>query len=138
MPSLTVENYIKTIYQLSVDSGGDSGFGPKIGDPSEPFNFSLDCSGATSASIYAIEVRSGKGIVPVTTKWGFSYVGGAKLLGTVGAHAQSLVDWFPTPNGLALPNDPNLVGVSYTVQGFCGGYGPTGRLSNAITQTIGD
>ena len=32
MPSLTVENYIKTIYQLSVDSGGSSATTGKIAD----------------------------------------------------------------------------------------------------------
>ncbi len=32
MPSLTVENYIKTIYQLSVDSDGDSATTGKIAD----------------------------------------------------------------------------------------------------------
>ena len=32
MPSLTVENYIKTIYQLSVDSGGDSTTTGKIAE----------------------------------------------------------------------------------------------------------
>jgi hypothetical protein len=32
--------------------------------------------------------------------------------------------------------DPALVGVTYTVQGFCGGQGTSGRISNAITQVI--
>jgi len=32
--------------------------------------------------------------------------------------------------------DPALIGLALTVQGYCSGYGPGGRGSNAIQQVI--
>ncbi|QDU69321.1 hypothetical protein [Engelhardtia mirabilis] len=119
------------------DIGGSAGFGPRIGDPTEPFNFSLDCSGADSPSIWLMQALSSGLSTPLPTEFGFLYIAGAPVLTTAGIHAQTVIEWFPTPAGLAIPNDPVLVGLDYTVQGWVGGFGASGRLSNAISQAIG-
>jgi hypothetical protein len=72
-----------------------------------------------------------------STPWGWGYLDGPVQMRTTGTHAQSAESWFPAPAGLVLPNDPALIGVTYTVQGLCGGFGGSMRLSGAITQTIG-
>ena len=54
---------------------------------------------------------------------------------TIGRH--DLRDGRATTSAF-IPNDPTLVGLPYTVQGFCGGYATGGRLSSAVTQTIGN
>ena len=123
---------------ILADVGGDMRIGPKIGDPSEPFNFELDCTAATSPSVYVFELWSSSFSPPVPTQWGLLHFAGVRVTGTAGAHSQSVETWFPAPAGLVLDPDPSLVGIAYTVQGFCGGIGPwEGRLSSAVTQTIG-
>ncbi|QDU69320.1 hypothetical protein [Engelhardtia mirabilis] len=122
---------------ILADNGGGQGFGPLVGDPSQPFNFALDCSGASQPSIYLMECRTGSLATPLPSPFGLLYLDGATILSASGLHAQGIVEWFPAPVGLALPNDAALIGLSYTAQGFVGGYGASGRLSNAIVQTIG-
>ena len=124
---------------LLLDNAGNPGLGPKIGDPAEPFNVSIDCTGADSPSIYALWLWTGKQSA-LTTPWGWLYLDGRRLLRKFGRHMQSVEAWFPEPTGLPLPNDPSLVGMTYTVQGACGGgyFGSSARLSGAITQTIGN
>jgi len=117
------------------DNAGNTAWGPKIGSAVEPFNLSIDCSNATAASVYVIELRPGKAAVPVSSKWGFLYLTGPKLIGTSGAHSMDVRSWFAAP--ATLPNDVSLPGLSYHAQGFCGGFSPNGRTSNSLTQTIG-
>jgi len=118
------------------DNAGHAGLGPRIGDPAEPFNVSLDCSGAGTPGVYALSLSTGQQSA-LTTPWGWLYLDGTLLLQKTGAHAQSIETWFPAPAGFSLPNDLTLVGRSYTVQGACGGFSGSFRLSGAITQTIG-
>jgi hypothetical protein len=119
-----------------LDVGGDAGLGPRAGDPAEPFNVSIDCTGADAPSIYALAVTSG--LQPgASHPWGLLYLQGPRLLRTLGHHQRSVETWFPEPTGLPVPADPALVGTSFTVQGVCGGIDGSLRLSNAITQTIG-
>ncbi|MFT5291775.1 MAG: hypothetical protein ACI8QS_003503 [Planctomycetota bacterium] len=122
---------------ILIDNGGDSGVGPNIGNSFEPFNVAIDYTNASSPGIYAIVVWSGKQPVGLPTQFGLFYLGGGQLLSTIGTHTQSVESWFPVSTGLVLDNDPALVGMTFTVQGFSGGYSPNGRLSSAIRQTIG-
>lgn len=122
---------------LLLDVGGNPAFGPRVGDPTEPFNFALDCSGADAPSVWLMQCLSSTLSTPIATEWGFLYIAGAPVLTTAGLHSQNLVAWFPFPAGLTVPNDPVLVGLNYTTQGWVGGFGASGRLSNAIEQVIG-
>lgn len=122
---------------LLLDNAGNPGLGPRIGDPREPFNVSIDCTAADSPSIYALSLSTGKQSAS-STPWGWLYLDGPRLLSKFGRHGKSVETWFPEPTGLALPNDPSLIGLTYTVQGASGGFGGSIRLSSAITQTIGD
>lgn len=119
-----------------LDNAGNSGLGPRIGDPGEPFNVAIDCTAADTSSVYALllstDVRSA-----ASSPWGWVYLDGTVLVRTHGMHLQSVESWFPAP-GVSLPDDLALVGRTYTVQGLCGGFGGSVRLSSAITQTIGD
>lgn len=121
---------------LLLDIGGDPDFGPKIGSAQEPFNLALDCRGANAPSIAAFQLWTSFSITPLPTEWGHFYARGSLLLAQVVAHSRTVVPWLPAP-GYVLPNDPGLVGVRFTVQGVCGGFGTSVRLSNAVTQTIG-
>lgn len=121
---------------LMLDNAGSPGLGPRIADPREPFNASIDCTGADSPSVYALSLSTGKQSA-LSTPWGWLYLDGSILLRKFGTHTQSVETWFPDPSGLLLPNDLALVGRTYTVQGACGGFGGSVRLSGAITQTIG-
>ena len=122
---------------ILADNGGSPGIGPKIGDPNEPFNVSLDCTGAVSPALYVMEVWTSKSAAPPNLKFGLLYLSGARLLRRSGTHNQSVETWFPAPAGLVVPNDTTLVGLSYAVQGYCSGYSPNGRLSSVVVQTIG-
>jgi len=119
-----------------MDNAGNPGLGPRIGDPGEPFNVSIDCTGADSPSIYALSISTGKQSA-LSTPRGWLYLDGPRLLGKFGRHMKSVEAWFPEPTGFPVPNDLSLVGMTYTVQGACGGFGGSIRLSGAITQTIG-
>lgn len=123
---------------LLLDNAGNPGLGPRIGEPREPFNVSIDCGLMESPSFYSLSIWTGvqSGL---STPWGLLYTDGQRLLRKSGLHTQSVETWFPPDTGLPLPNDPSLVGISYTVQGICGGgvYLWPARLSSAITQTIG-
>ena len=121
---------------LLLDNAGHSGLGPRIGDPGEPFNVAIDCTGADSPSIYALSLSTGRQSA-LSTPMGWLYLDGPILLRKVGKHLRSVETWFPEPTGLPIPNDLSLVGMTYTVQGACGGFGRSIRLSGAITQTIG-
>ena len=122
---------------ILADVGGNPGVGPNVGNDSEPFNVSLDCTQASGPGIYGMVVWSDKQPFALPTQYGFFYLAGAQLLGMAGVHSQSIETWFPVPDGMVLPDDPTLIGVEITVQGFAGGYSPVGRLSSAIVQTIG-
>ncbi|MEM7309386.1 MAG: hypothetical protein AAF682_22070 [Planctomycetota bacterium] len=119
------------------DAGGTLGVGPRIGDPSEPFNIALDCTSTSAPSVYLMQVHGFQFTTPLPTQWGWIYVGGPAWMVTSGVHTQSVETWYPQPGGFPLPSDTALVGVSYTVQGFCGD-GALGRVSNALAQTIGE
>jgi hypothetical protein len=121
---------------LLLDNAGHSGLGPRVGAPDEPFNVSIDCTGADSPSTYALSLSVGNRAA-LSTPFGWLYLDGPILLGKAGTHGQSVEAWFPEPTGLPLPNDLSLVGLTYTVQGACGGFGGSTRLSGAMTQTIG-
>ncbi len=121
---------------LLLDNAGNSGLGPRIGDTGEPFNVSIDCTAADSPSFYALSLSTGKQSAS-STPWGWLYLDGPRPLGKFGSHVKSVEAWFPEPTGLLVPNDLSLVGMTYTVQGACGGFGGSIRLSGAITQTIG-
>jgi hypothetical protein len=121
---------------LLLDIAGNPGLGPRIGAPDEPFNVSIDCTAADSPSIYALALSTGTQAAWKTPR-GWLYLDGPRLLRKLGRHEQSVEAWFLEPTGFPLPNDPSLVGMTYTVQGVCGGFGGSLRLSNAITQTIG-
>ena len=43
----------------------------------------------------------------------------------------------PTLGAVVLPDDPALVGIEYTAQGFCGQSSGGSRLSNGLVQTVG-
>jgi hypothetical protein len=126
----------RTTDPLLLDNAGHSGLGPRVGHPGEPFNVSIQCTSADAPSVYALMLSLHMHAAALTP-WGTSYLDAPVLLRTTGTHAQSVESWFPAPAGLVLPADPALVGVTYTVQGFCGGYGGSMRLSGAVTQTIG-
>ena len=117
------------------DSGGDPHLGPTAGSASETFDVSIDCTAAVGPGLYGFEVRLGKALQPVPTRRGHLYVQGAVLMRTFASHAQSVESWFAPP-GSPVPADPALVGLTFHVQGFCGGMPPAGRLSNVLTQTI--
>jgi len=119
------------------DVGGSLNLGPRIADATQPFNASIDCSGAVSSGIFLMQINLGKLGTPINTKFGPLYLTGPVLLQIVGTHTISAETWAPTPAGIVLPNDPSLVGLSFAVQGFCGGFPTTGRLSNSLNQTIG-
>jgi hypothetical protein len=110
------------------DVAGAPFLGPNINDPVECFGATLDCSGAGAPGIYAIQIRQSKLGSPAATSLGHLWVGGQKFVGFAGAHTQNTVMAGP----LVLPNDVGLVGISYGLQGFCGG-----RLSNALQEQIG-
>lgn len=118
------------------DTGGDPDFGPKVGDASEPFNMSLDCSNAGVPGVYSIVIKSGKRSTPVATGAGSLWGSGPTFLRCGGVHFRNTVRCFA--NDVVLPANLSLVGVSYSVQGYCSdpGNGP-GRLSNAIVQVVG-
>lgn len=114
------------------DTGGDPLFGPRIGDATEHFNLSLDCSGSSSPGVYTMVLRLGHTPSPATTGLGFLYCIGPKVFKCPGAHAQNVVEC--VPGGVVLPNDVAFVDLTYCQQGFCSS---PGRLSNAIVTTIG-
>ncbi len=118
------------------DSGGTLGIGPFVDATGEPFNVAIDCTGASSPSLYVIEIRPAKAALPLASKWGLLHLAGPKLLGTTGSHTVSVEEFAPAP-GLVLPLDTALIGTSFAVQGFCGGFSPVGRTTNALVQTIG-
>jgi hypothetical protein len=72
---------------------------------------------ADSPSIYALSLSTGVQVA-ASTPWGWFYLDGPRLLATSGRHVRSVESWFPQPTGLPLPNDPSLVGLTYTVQGL--------------------
>ncbi|MEQ1892427.1 MAG: hypothetical protein ABL998_07810 [Planctomycetota bacterium] len=121
---------------LLFDNGGQTGLGPKIGDASEPFNVAIDCSRADAPASYVLAISAGFQSA-LSTPRGWLYLDGPRLLTKFGTHTRSLESWFDAPAGLLVPNDLALVGTSYTVQGGCGGFDGSMRLSGAITQTIG-
>ena len=117
------------------DSAGTIGMGPKLATPGQPFNLTLDCSGATGNGVFVIALHAGKLSSPVSFRFGAFYLAGPRFIGTSGSHQADAQSFYPT--GLVLPADPSLLGVSYTAQGSCSGYAGGLRSSNAITQTIG-
>jgi hypothetical protein len=117
---------------LLADTGGDPTTGPLIGHPIEVFDVSLNCTGSTAPGPYVVAVRLQKNSAPVITSLGHLWLSGTKLFTCSGMHAMDTVDC--VPGGLVVPNDASLVGVSYTVQGVCGG--GNARLSGALTQTV--
>lgn len=121
---------------LLLDNAGHTGLGPKIGDANEPFNVSIDCSRAGAPASYVLAISAGFQSA-LSTPRGWLYLDGPRLLTKFGTHTRSLESWFDAPAGLLVPNDLALVGTSYTVQGGCGGFDGSMRLSGAITQTIG-
>jgi hypothetical protein len=117
------------------DNAGDPLRGPRIADPIERFNVSLDCSGAGAAGGYVITLRAGTIAPPLVTAFGYQWFGGAKLFTCSGVHAQNVVSC--SAAGIVLPNNIALVGMSYTVGGFCfDPSAPPGRLSSALIQVI--
>ncbi|HEX6886001.1 MAG TPA: hypothetical protein VF530_21685 [Planctomycetota bacterium] len=121
---------------LLLDAGGHTGLGPRIGDPAQPFNVLLDCTGADAPGVYLLTLSTGFQSA-ATTPWGWLYLAGPRPFEKLGQHQRSLESWFPQPAGFVLPNDVTLVGRSFTVQGACGGSAGSLRLSTALTQTIG-
>jgi len=122
---------------LLLDNAGHSGLGPRIGDPQEPFNVSIDCTGADFPSYFALYVTANQHGSPRPSPWGWFYIDGPNLLMEFRPHTRSIETWFPVPAGMPLPSDPALVGRRFTVQGAVGGIDGSIRMSNAITQTIG-
>lgn len=110
------------------DVAGATYLGPNINDHLECFAVSLDCSGAGAPGIYTIQLRPNKLGAPVVSGLGDLWIGGPKLTAFSGMHNLNSVLAGP----FVLPNDIGLVGLSYGIQGFCGG-----RLSNALQEHIG-
>jgi len=121
--------------QLS-DNGGNPIRGPRIGNATETFNVALDCSNAGAPGTYSIQIRAGALTPPFATQFGFLWQNGPRLFTCSGAHSQNVVSCFGA-GGQQLPNDPTLVGLSYSVQGFCSNpSAPPGRISTALIQII--
>jgi hypothetical protein len=119
-----------------VDNAGNPIRGPRINDATETFNVALDCSGAGAGGGYAILIHTGTLTPPSSTGFGRLWLAGPKLISATGAHTQNVVTFAPGA-GIVLPNSPSLIGVTYTVQGFCGdSSNPPGRLSQALIQVI--
>lgn len=121
-----------------VDVGGDPELGPGVNVPTEPFNIRIDCTGASSNHIYQVLVSLSKLVHPPITSYGVLYIGRPFLAKQAGPHTRSVETLYPVPTGAPLPNDPGLRGLSFTVQGYCGGFQPNGagRTTNAIVQPI--
>jgi hypothetical protein len=118
------------------DNAGNPIRGPRIADATERFNVALDCSGAGASGTYALLIHSGTLTPPSTTAFGRVWLGGIKLVTATGAHAQNVVTFVPGA-GVVLPNSPSLIGVAFTVQGFCSdSTNPPGRLSQTLVQVI--
>jgi hypothetical protein len=115
------------------DSGGDPGTGPAIHDAIDVFDLSLDCSGMTTGGVYAIVLRPTRLGAPLATGLGHLWHSCTVLVKSSGVHAQNAVSW----GAVVLPDDPTLVGIEYTAQGFCSQSGGGSRLSNGLVQTIG-
>jgi len=118
-----------------LDTGGTVGRGPKIGSTSEPFNVSIDCSAASGAGIYYIQLTPDILTTPLSTGFGFLYSTSTPFLTFTGVHAMDVASASPT--GITLPLNVSLVGMPFYVQGFCGGISPSGRTSNALFQMVG-
>ena len=116
------------------DSGGDPATGPLLAHPIEVFNATLDCSSAQSPGFWVIVLRPTQFASPIPTVFGDYWHTGTPIHVCAGVHAQGVVEC--TPGGVVLPNNPALVGLQYTVQGYCDGANP--RLSNGLTQTVGE
>lgn len=119
------------------DSAGNPALGPKILDPIDRFNVSLDCSGAAAPGVYVVILRPSYFPLPTPTGFGYSWGIGPRLLTRTGLHARNVVEAYPFP-GAMLPYDVSFVGLQYVAQGFCGDPASGGgRLSNALVQWIG-
>lgn len=119
-----------------IDNAGNPIRGPRINDATERFNVALDCSGAGAGGSYAILIHAGTLTPPGATGLGLVWISGTKLISATGTHAQNVVSFAAAP-GIVLPNSPSLIGVPFTVQGFCGdSTSPPGRLSRALIQVI--
>lgn len=116
------------------DSGGDPARGPLLGSPFERFNLSLDCTGFAPGGGYLIRGHLGRLPAPLPTLNGDLWLSGPRLFSFTGVHAGNVVECIP--GGFVLPSNLGLVGLQYTAQGVC--TGGSVRLSNALTQTIGN
>jgi hypothetical protein len=67
---------------------------------------------------------------PLPTVNGYLWIAGRLAFSCAGSHNRDVVSC--SPAGVVIPNLTALIGREFTVQGGCGG-----RLSNALTQTIG-
>ena len=115
------------------DTGGDPNLSPRL-NPSEPFRVSLDCSAASSNSLYSITLRPTLLAMPIQTAYGELLHLGYPYARYVGMHGQGAVS---SPL-VTIPYDLTLVGVTYYAQGFCGVPGGGGSfLSNALEQRVG-
>lgn len=112
------------------DCAGTSFLGPNINDALEGFGVQLDCTGAPSSGPYVVLIRQNKLGSPLSTGYGDLWASGVTFSKFSGIQNQNVVGVHC--GGLTLPNDMSLVGLSYAVQGWCGG-----RLSNAFQETIG-
>jgi hypothetical protein len=119
---------------ILLDNGGDPASGPLIASAFEPFNVALDCTGFPSGAPYFVQGREDRLVTPTSTPFGSLWMGGTRLFLFAGTHSGGVVE--AAPGGFVLPADLALVGLDFTVQGGCMGAGL--RLSNALTQTIGN
>jgi hypothetical protein len=116
-----------------VDNAGTIGFGPNIGDPSESYGVSLDCSNANQSGVYRIDIRAGFTPGGIPSGFGLICVSGPLLTKFTGLHADNTVN---TPT-LTLPNDVTFACLPYTNQGWCQSMTKSDSLSNAVRETIG-
>ncbi len=116
-----------------VDLGGDPTRGPLLNNSVELFQVGLDCSQAGRNGLYAMRVHAGQLAAPAATRFGSLWITGPVLGTSSGFHSQNQVLF--AAGGVILPNDPALVGATFTAQGACGGQ--VVRLSNGLVQTIG-
>ena len=116
------------------DNAGSVPFGPEIGNPGEPYGVLLNCTPASVAGLFRIDIRPG--IVPAGIVTGFQgtslYATGPVLAKFTGGHTMSSV---ATPI-IALPKDLTFACLPYTNQGWCQD-NPKGFLSSALRETIG-
>ena len=130
--ALPSASYVLANPATLTDHAGSLGLGPALGDPGEPYGVSLDCSAATVAGVYRIDIRPGLAAGGVPTSFGLLAAVGPVLQKFTGVHALGNVS---TPT-VPVPKDVSFACFAYTNQGWCQS-SPRGILSNALRETIG-